>query len=362
MSDALFVGIAVRCWLFFNKDLGPDVPEAHEVLRFQEAAKALDIELLVLKPSEFDLVVDSKHSWSAIYQGRELYKPDLIIPRCGSETSYFTLAVLRHFERQGVAIANSPAAVESVADKLHTLQVLAGAKLPIPKTILGKFPADVDLVERELGFPVVVKKLRGTRGAGVVLCNSRGDFDDLAALLDGATAASDFLFQQYVKASHGRDVRVLVIDGRVVAAMERQSTDGGFKSNISLGGSGKPFTPPPQMAELAVQVARELKLDIAGIDILFDKDGYRICEANSAPGFQGLEKACGIDVPELVFLAMGRRFGLPVRHSERWEKAIDRAAREMFSSLKAPDVGELLEDLPQPLMPAPVRARRRKKL
>ena len=28
-----------------------------------------------------------------------------------------------------------------------TLQVLAGAKLPIPKTILGKFPADVDLVE-----------------------------------------------------------------------------------------------------------------------------------------------------------------------------------------------------------------------
>src|SRR5262245_20041795 len=87
-----FVGIAVRCWLFFNRDLSPGVPEAPEVVRFQEAARALDIELLVLKPSEFDLVVDAKHGWSAIYQGRELYKPDLIIPRCGSETSYFTLA------------------------------------------------------------------------------------------------------------------------------------------------------------------------------------------------------------------------------------------------------------------------------
>ncbi|MGE0743382.1 MAG: RimK family alpha-L-glutamate ligase [Hyphomonadaceae bacterium] len=336
------------------------MPEAHEVRRFQEAARALDIELLVLRPSEFDLVVDSKHGWSAIYQSRELYKPDLIIPRCGSETSYFTLAVLRHFERQGVAIANSPAAVESVADKLHTLQVLAGAKLPIPKTILGKFPTDVAFIERELGFPVVVKKLRGTRGAGVVLCNSRGEFDDLANLLGGVSPASDFLFQQYIKASHGRDVRVLVIDGKVVAAMERKATDGGFKSNISLGGNATPFLPPPEMAELAVRVARELKLDIAGIDILFDKGGYRICEANSAPGFQGLEKACAIDVPELVFLAMGRKFGLPVRHSERWEKAIERAARAMFSAVAAPNLDELAEDAPLVAAPARVRKRTRK--
>jgi gamma-F420-2:alpha-L-glutamate ligase len=351
----------VRCWLFFNRDLGPNVPEAHEVRRFQETAQALDIELLVLKPSEFDLVVDSKNGWSAIYQGRELYKPDLIIPRCGSETSYFTLAVLRHFERQGVAIANSPSAVEAVADKLHTLQELAAAKLPIPKTILGKFPADVDFIERELGFPVVVKKLRGTRGAGVVLCNSKSEFDDLANLLDGVTAATDFLFQQYIKASHGRDVRILVIDGKVVAAMERKSTDGGFKSNISLGGAANPYPPPPAMADLAVKVARELKLDIAGIDVLFDRDGYRICEANSAPGFQGLEKACNIDVPELVFLAMARKFGLPLRHSQRWEQAIDRAARAMFGAIKAPEFEELISDLPEVAAPAPVRARKRRK-
>jgi gamma-F420-2:alpha-L-glutamate ligase len=345
----------MRCWLFFNRDIAPDVPEAPEVMRFIEVAEALDIELHVLKPSEFDLVVDSGHSWSAIYQGRELKKPDLIIPRCGSETTYFTLAVLRHFERQGVAIANNPAAIESVADKLHTLQVLASAKLPIPKTILGKFPADVDLVERELGFPVVVKKLRGTRGAGVVLAENRSQFDDLANLLDGATSATDFLFQQYIKASHGRDVRLLVIDGRVMAAMERRAADGGFKSNISLGGSAKPFKAPREMVDLAIAVARELNLDIAGIDILFDKDGgYRICEANSAPGFQGLERACAINVPELVFLAMGRKFGIPVRHSERWEQAIEKAAKAVLKPINPPK----LEELP---VLAPVRARRARK-
>lgn len=347
----------MRCWLFFNRDLGPDVPEAHEVVRFQEAAKTLDIELHVLKPSEFDLVVDSAGGWSAIYQGRELFKPDLIIPRTGSETSYFTLAVLRHFERQGVSIVNPPAAIEAVADKLHTLQVLGGANIPIPKTILGKFPVDVGLVEREIGFPVVVKKLRGTRGAGVMLCENRAQFDDLANLLDGAATGADFLFQQFIKASHGRDVRVLVIDGKVVAAMERRATDGGFKSNISLGGSAEPFKPTRQMTELALKVARELQLDVAGIDILFDADGrYRVCEANSSPGFQGLERACGVDVPEMVFLAMSRKFGLPLRHSERWERAIERAAKAMFGPFTAAiDAAELEPP------PAPARVRRKRK-
>lgn len=316
----------MRCWLFFNRDLGDDVPEAHEVRRFQETANALDIDLQVLKPSEFDLVVGGNDSWSAIYQGRELHKPDLIIPRCGSETAYFTLAVLRHFQRQGVAIVNPPEAIESVADKLHTLQILSAAKHPIPKTILGKFPVDVGLVERELGFPVVVKKLRGTRGAGVVLCQDRSQFDDVAALLDGAAPGADFIFQQYIRASHGRDVRVLVIDGRVVASMERRATDGGFKSNISLGGSGAPFKAPPEMQELAIKVAQDLQLDVAGIDILFDKDGYRICEANSSPGFQGLERACNVNVPETVFFAMARKYGIPLRHSERWEAMIEKAA------------------------------------
>jgi gamma-F420-2:alpha-L-glutamate ligase len=345
----------MRVWLFFNRDLAPDVPEAPEVLRFIETAKALDIELHVLKPSEFDLVVDSGGGWSASYQGRELRKPDLIIPRCGSETTYFTLAVLRHFERQGVAIANSPAAIESVADKLHTLQVVAGAGLPVPKTILGKFPVDVGLVERELGFPVVVKKLKGTRGNGVVLCQDRAQFDDLANLLDGAASGADFLFQQYIRASHGRDVRVLVVNGEVVAAMERQSSDGGFKSNISLGGHGKTITPPKEMAELALKVTQALNLDISGVDILFDKHGYRICEANSAPGFQGLERACGIDVPEVIFRAMARKFAIPLRHSQRWERTIERAARSALDAIGPAQPPKIAS--PTLLRPAPIRRR-----
>jgi gamma-F420-2:alpha-L-glutamate ligase len=281
-------------------------------MRFTQAALRAGVEISVLKPQDFELVVDSpSDEWSATYRGRRLPKPDLIIARTGSETSYFMLAVLRHFERQGVAMVNGPAAIETVADKLQTLQLLSRAGLPIPKTILGKFPVDVDTVERELGFPVVVKTLKGTRGNGVLLCANRTQFNDIATLLDGARPGADFIFQQYVAASHGRDVRLLVVDGNVIAAMERRSADGGFKSNISTGGRGFPFSPPPDMARLAVRVADVLGLDVAGVDILFDTDGYRICEANSSPGFQGLEKACGVSVPDEIFSAMSRKFNFP---------------------------------------------------
>lgn len=322
----------MRCWLLFHRELARSVPEAPEVFRFMEAATRAGIDLRVLQPQDFELIVDSAHGWSAVHRGKALPKPDLIIPRTGSETSYFTLAVLRHFERQGVAMVNSPAAIEAVADKLQTLQILSAAGLPIPKTILGKFPVDVGVVECELGFPVVVKTLRGTRGKGVLLCSNREQFDDLANLLDGASAGADFIFQQYIATSHGRDVRVLVIDGKAVAAMERRSADGSFKSNISLGGVGSAFQPPAAMADLAVNVARALALDVAGIDILFDGDGYRVCEANSSPGFQGLEQACRISVPDEIFAGMRRKLGLPIAPARKpW--------RRLAGSLRALIVG-----------------------
>lgn len=291
----------MRGWIFFHRELDPALPEVPEILRFQEAAAARGIELLVLRPHDFDIVAAPLEDWSVHYQGHSLERPDFILCRTGAETDYFTLAVLRHFERRGVRLVNGPGAIDLVADKLHTMQRLAKAELPIPATMLGKFPIDADVIGAELGFPVIVKTLRGTRGTGVLKCEDRRQFEDLAGLLASAEAKADFLFQHYVRSSHGRDVRVLVIGGRVIAAMERRAPPGHFKSNVSLGGVGVAYTPTGEMSELAVRAADALELEVAGIDILFDEEGYRICEANSAPGFQGLERACAIDVPAAIF-------------------------------------------------------------
>lgn len=323
----------MRVWIIFHRDLDPASPEVPEILRFQETALRMGVELEVLKPQDFDLIVGTERGWDASHRTRTLEKPDFIIARTGAETQYFTLAVLRHFERQGVTMINAPDAIEAVADKLHTMQLLTSEGVAIPRTILAKFPVDVDLIERELGFPVVVKTLKGTRGGGVLLCQDRGQFDDLASLLDGARPGADFIFQRYVRASHGRDVRILVVGGRAVAAMERRSRDGGFKSNVSLGGEALRFDPPADMVDLAVRVAAILRLDVAGVDILFDEHGYRICEANSAPGFQGLEQACDIDIPEQVFAWMRSRQP-PARGAlMRWWSSVRTSASEGYGAL-----------------------------
>lgn len=290
----------MRGWILFHRDLDPSLPEVPEVFRFQEAAARLDIDLDVYKPQLFDLVVGSGDEWIVRYMGDPVQRPDFAICRTGSETDYPTLALLRHLERRGVRLINGSATIELVADKLHTLQKLARVDLPVPRTMLGKFPIDAAIIERELGFPVIVKTLRGTRGTGVLKCEDRNQFEDLAGLLESADAQADFILQHYIRSSHGRDVRVLVVGGRVVAAMERRSATGGFKSNVSLGGVGIAYNPPAEMAELAVRAAAALDLDVTGIDILFDEAGYRICEANSSPGFQGLERASGVDVPTAI--------------------------------------------------------------
>lgn len=180
----------MRGWLLFHNEVEDGVPEAPEIRRFIEAGKLRGIRLDALRPRDFELIVSTERAWRAEYAGGKLPRPDFIIPRTGSETSYFTLAVIRQFERMGVAMINGADAVDACADKLQTLQLLSASGLPIPKTILAKFPVDVDVIERELGFPVVVKKLRSTRGAGVVLCQSRDQFDDLASLLGDADRKS----------------------------------------------------------------------------------------------------------------------------------------------------------------------------
>jgi gamma-F420-2:alpha-L-glutamate ligase len=127
----------MRGWLLFDNEVADGVPEAAEIKRFIEAGKKRGIKLEALKPREFELIVSTERDWKVEYARGKPPRPDFIIPRTGSETSYFTLAVLRQFERMGVPLINGAEAVEACADKLQTLQVLSASGLPIPKTVLS---------------------------------------------------------------------------------------------------------------------------------------------------------------------------------------------------------------------------------
>jgi len=258
-----------------------------------------------MNPEHIELLVDSSGDWYAMYEGRVLDLPDIIIPRTGADTSYTSYSVMRFYERLGVTFLNTPRVIEIAADKLHTLQVLAANGMPVPRTMLGTFPPNMDAIEKNLGFPLIVKTIKGTCGGGVFLAESKSQFKDLTDLIAeaNATTGTHFIYQKFVSKSRGKDLRVFVIRGRIHAVMQRIAADGSFKANISKGGKGIAHPLTPEIAELSLKVAKELRLDVTGIDLLFDDNGLVVCEANTTPGFTGLDPACNVNTARAVIEA-----------------------------------------------------------
>ena len=299
----------MKGWILYKDATDTLRPEAYEISRFVEVATEMGIELSVLSPEQFDLVVTRDDRKSVLADGQETALPDFLLPRMGASTTYFALAVIRHLERLGVQTFNTSESIEVVKDKLYSHQILAQSNLPVAKTMLAKFPVEVDKVEQSIGFPVVVKTISGSQGTGVFLCENRGSLEDLMELVGATKSNVNIIMQEFIASSRGRDLRVITVGGRAVACMQRVSQDGSFKANISRGGRAEPFDITPEIEWLSTEVARLLGLDIAGIDLLFDGDHYRICEANSSPGFQGMEDCLPVSMPHEVFSFIAVRLG-----------------------------------------------------
>lgn len=273
---------------------------SYEAARFIEEARVLGIDLALVSATEIDLIVSRGGARSIRRCGEEVDLPDGLLPRSGSGSGTFTLAVLRQFEQLSVPVINGSAAIEAVKDKLVCLQRLARANLPIPRTMLVRFPVDLDLVERQIGFPCVVKVLVGSHGEGIYLSRDRSSFRDLMELVASLNGDQSLILQSYMADRPGQDLRVWVIGGQVVGAMLRRSTDGSFKANITRGGRGEAYPLVPMVEVLARECAATLGLEVAGVDLLFDGDHYRVCEINSAPEFAGFEAATGLNIARLV--------------------------------------------------------------
>jgi gamma-F420-2:alpha-L-glutamate ligase len=273
--------------------------DTYENLRFREAAYQHGVKLTMVAPEECEIIATGCGRKS-IYIGQNEVEelPDCLIPRTGSGTTYFAGAVIRHLERLGVFVLNTSESIKLAMDKMASVQTLASHSLPIPKTILAKFPLDLELIDKEFQYPLLIKKLSGSHGTGIALCQNRSQLEDTAGFV---SRSSNAIIQECIEDSMGRDMRVFVVGGRAIGAMLRTAKEGSFKANYSAGGSVHSVDLTSEMEWLAVESAKTIGLDIAGVDLLFDKEGYRICEVNSSPYFMGFEEATGIDIPVEIF-------------------------------------------------------------
>ncbi len=229
------------------------------------------------------------------YGGRALPLYDAVIPRIGASITHYGLAVLRQFEIQGVYPLNESVAIGRARDKLRALQLLARAGIGMPITAFAHRPRDAESVVREVGgAPVVIKLVEGTQGRGVILAETEASAKSIIEAFGAANI--NILVQEFIREAEGSDVRVLVVGGRVAAAMRRSGRPGEFRSNLHRGGTAEAAEISEQEREIAIQAAAAIGLNVCGVDMLRSAQGPRVIEVNASPGLEGIEKATGVDV------------------------------------------------------------------
>ena len=292
-------------WIIHKKALG----ENHEVKRLVEEFEKRDIKVRVVNPQDVDIFVDRDDRKSIIVDGIPRKLPDFVLPRTGSGTTYFIKAIIRHLERLGVVLINGSESIDAVKDKLYSQQILGQSSLPVPKTMLVKHPINVKLVESNIKYPMIVKTLSGSYGSGVFMVEDRKQFRQLMKMAELTKPSYNIIIQECIEDSLGKDLRVLVVNGKLVGCMMRQSVDGDFRANITRGGEAIPYQVDEDIEWIAGECSRLLNLDIAGVDLLFNEGTYTICEVNSAPGFEGMEKFTKVNVGEKIVNYVVKKIG-----------------------------------------------------
>jgi len=216
-----------------------------------------------------------------------------IIPGGSLEQIIFRVDALHWIEDRGVLVLNTPRAIERSVDKFYTTALLREAGLPSPETVVCESVTDAMTAVRRMG-DVVIKPVFGSLGHGMVRVS---DPDVALRIMRALDQTRPVFYVQRAIDHGGRDVRAFVVGGRVLGAIERRAADGDWRTNVARGASAEPFDLPAAWAQLAVRAAAAIGADYAGVDLLPSRDGeVYVLEVNGIPGWEGLQKATGLDV------------------------------------------------------------------
>jgi ribosomal protein S6--L-glutamate ligase len=282
-------------------------PELYSNKRIIEAGESRGHEMHFLNIKECYMKLDATTPEIHYRGGRVLDNFDAIIPRIRPSITFYGCALTRQFESLKVYCLNSAAAITQSRDKLFSLQLLLNHGVEIPTTGFANSPLDTnDLIKMVGGPPLIVKLLEGTQGKGVVLAETKKAAESVINAFKSLNA--NILVQEFIKEANGKDIRCFVIDGRVVAAMQREALPGEFRANIHLGGTASLIKITPEEKKIAIKAAKAMDLKVAGVDIIRSTKGPLLLEVNSSPGLEGIEGATNKDIASEMIMAIEKNF------------------------------------------------------
>lgn len=278
-------------WIIYNGTLNiPKINKLVDSLIIE--GEKLDIELKKVKNTEIIPTYNNEGKAELLYL-KDLESPKFII--------FWDKDVLlaRHLEKIGFKVFNSSKAIEYCDHKGLMHLELSNSNIQMPRTILSPMIFDYLLNSEgylvkcfdELGKDVIIKESKGSFGMQVYSIKNKEDF--IKKVMDLNKRNIDFIMQENIKSSYGKDIRVNIIGDKVIGAMLRES-DKDFRANISQGGKGKLINLTIEQEELALKAHKVLGLDFSGVDLLFGENNKPIlCEVNSNLNFLSFEELWG---------------------------------------------------------------------
>jgi ribosomal protein S6--L-glutamate ligase len=282
-------------------------PELYSNKRIMEAGEMRGHQMQFLNIKECYMKLDADKPEIHYRGGKILDNFDAIIPRIRPSITFYGCALTRQFEAMKVYCLNSAAAITQSRDKLFSLQLLLHHGVDIPTTGFANSPLDTDdLIKMVGGSPLIVKLLEGTQGKGVVLAETKKAAESVINAFKSLNA--NILVQEFIKEANGKDLRLFVVDGKVVAAIQREAAPGEFRANIHMGGTASIIKPTIDEKRIAIKAAKAMDLKVAGVDIIRSSKGPLLLEVNSSPGLEGIEGATNKDIAGEMIKAIEKNF------------------------------------------------------
>ncbi len=282
-------------------------PELYSNKRIMEAGEMRGHQMQFLNIKECYMKLDADTPEIHYRGGKILDNFDAIIPRIRPSITFYGCALTRQFEALKVFCLNSSNAITQSRDKLYSLQLLLNHGLDIPTTGFANSPLDTDdLIKMVGGPPLIVKLLEGTQGKGVVLAETKKAAESVINAFKSLNV--NILVQEFIKEANGKDLRLFVIDGKVVAAIQREALPGEFRANIHLGGTASIIKPTIEEKRIAIKATKAMDLKVAGVDIIRSSKGPLLLEVNSSPGLEGIEGATNKDIAGEMIRAIEKNF------------------------------------------------------
>lgn len=250
------------------------------------------IKMHFVKNSDIINFIDENNNIQIIYP-YNIYKPDFVIA-FDKDTN-----LIEMIEKTGVKTYNSAFSIKNCDEKALMHKILTNSGIKIPKTIIAPlvfkeydfnsayYHNMVDI----LGVDFILKESIGSFGMQVYKIDSFDTFKSITKSISNRT----FIMQQNITDSVGKDIRVSIVDDKVIGAMYREN-ENDFRANITLGGKATFIEASKDVTDLALKAHKALSLNFSGVDILLSKDGSPVlCEVNSNPNFLSFENASNIN-------------------------------------------------------------------